>query len=1062
MTGDESDGSRDHSSNAERRKVARAFGCVAILTIAVVALGVAQLWRLAPEVAAPEVEHQASESQDQAHLIDQLVDSEEWIMTQTSELSKLSSFALNLQIPVPHGASLFADKVLLRDISPTDISPTAANDDQADTDWAIQAEKREVSLANLHVWGALLQDVTIIHAKFYFISAHFVDGDTTLVDSHIGFEGLAQRPSGQFLLLNGKQKLRWQNVTGTGGGVAQWRITQWDQKSLHSKRRDQLMFQDVMQYAISDPELRDHFRMSQHEKELIRIAREKTEEPFPYFSVYSNARHPSVSVVDIDQDGWDDLYLMPRIGENILLRNQGDGTFVNIAADLGLNIDSFCSSALFADFDNDGDSDLVVGRTLERSKYFVNEGGKFVERTRELWGVRSPMLVYSVSAADYNGDGLLDIFFATGAQHISIRERELVTERNSPFAKGKMMFREFLSPEQSQRAFKERGNNIMFARVGPPNLLLVNRGGRFEAAPENPQLELYRTSTQGSWSDYDGDGDPDLYVSNDFALNSMLRNDGAEGFVDVTKETETGDIGFGKGVSWGDYDNDQRLDLYVSNMYSKAGRRITAQVDSIDQRAIKMANGNTLFRNADDKFTKVSGLKAPKQLVEKVGWSWGSQFADVNNDGFLDIYALSGFYTAPKEVAVNIDLCSDFWRGVVRSNSDLGRAILKPESMTKIRTSRMNMGGLLYKEVERSFGGKERNRLFINRGGEFADLSGVSGLDNPADGRVFVTWDFDLDGWQDFAVVNANRPVLNLYRNRIGDQTGGRGRFVAVRFVGGNTTSEPSDAFTARDGYGAKVFVKAGELSLMREHRCGEGMAAQNSKTMLIGIGDNDLISSLAVQWPSGKRHEVQDVQAGMLVTFMEDPSGTGPDGKPSDGKAHVISPYGSQRRARMPWDRATPKLAVDLSKLLSEQTGGDSPLFVFTTMATWCKSCKSHLPQLQYLTERTAEDDLSFFGVPVDESDSPEKLQLYVKENQPPYRLLEQLTAENRQMFSRVLADSLNTDALPSTIVTDATGTVLLAMHGVPTLSQIRAAIREARTPRAPTVEKPKPKSGS
>ena len=163
-----------------------------------------------------------------------------------------------------------------------------------------------------------------------------------------------------------------------------------------------------------------------------------------------------------------------------------------------------------------------------------------------------------------------------------------------------------------------------------------------------------------------------------------------------------------------------------------------------------------------------------------------------------------------------------------------------------------------------------------------------------------------------------------------------------------------------------------------------------------------------------------------------------------------------------MPWDRATPKLAVDLSKLLSEQTGGDSPLFVFTTMATWCKSCKSHLPQLQYLTERTAEDDLSFFGVPVDESDSPEKLQLYVKENQPPYRLLEQLTAENRQMFSRVLADSLNTDALPSTIVTDATGTVLLAMHGVPTLSQIRAAIREARTPRAPTVEKPKPKSGS
>jgi len=102
----------------------------------------------------------------------------------------------------------------------------------------------------------------------------------------------------------------------------------------------------------------------------------------------------------------------------------------------------------------------------------------------------------------------------------------------------------------------------------------------------------------------------------------------------------------------------------------------------------------------------------------------------------------------------------------------------------------MNQSKSIAEEVKLSISGKERNRLFVNREGEFADYSGVSGLDNPADSRVFATWDFDRDGWSDIAVVNANRPVLNIYRNRIGEQVGNRGRFIAVRFVGGNLTKK--------------------------------------------------------------------------------------------------------------------------------------------------------------------------------------------------------------------------------------------------------------------------------
>ena len=97
-----------------------------------------------------------------------------------------------------------------------------------------------------------------------------------------------------------------------------------------------------------------------------------------------------------------------------------------------------------------------------------------------------------------------------------------------------------------------------------------------------------------------------------------------------------------------------------------------------------------------------------------------------------------------------------------------------------------------------SLSGFERNHLFLSTGGvKFADISGISGLDDPADGRCFGILDYDHDGWQDIALVNANAPMLELYRNRIGGQPAtlanpAGGRMVALRFVGGNHKALPS------------------------------------------------------------------------------------------------------------------------------------------------------------------------------------------------------------------------------------------------------------------------------
>ena len=91
-------------------------------------------------------------------------------------------------------------------------------------------------------------------------------------------------------------------------------------------------------------------------------------------------------------------------------------------------------------------------------------------------------------------------------------------------------------------------------------------------------------------------------------------------------------------------------------MYSKAGQRITAAFDGLDQRLAYSARGSLLFHHDGGRFRQVAGTGADEVHVAKVGWSWGGQFADLDNDGWLDIYAASGFYTAPEELAPQVDL----------------------------------------------------------------------------------------------------------------------------------------------------------------------------------------------------------------------------------------------------------------------------------------------------------------------------------------------------------------------------------------------------------------------
>src|SRR5207245_733045 len=154
-----------------------------------------------------------------------------------------------------------------------------------------------------------------------------------------------------------------------------------------------------------------------------------------------------------------------------------------------------------------------------------------------------------IAAADYDGDGLIDVYLCCYV-----------------YFQGEEQYR-YPSPYHD-------------ARNGPPNFLFHNEGNlsfRDVTADSGMSQNNDRYSFAAAWCDYDGDGRPDLYVANDFGRNNLYRNIGGGKFRDVAHDAGVEDIGPGMSASWFDYDNDGRPDLYVSNMWSPAGLRLTAQ-----------------------------------------------------------------------------------------------------------------------------------------------------------------------------------------------------------------------------------------------------------------------------------------------------------------------------------------------------------------------------------------------------------------------------------------------------------------------------------------------------
>ena len=491
---------------------------------------------------------------------------------------------------------------------------------------------------------------------------------------------------------------------------------------------------------------------------------------------------------DSDGDGRPDLYVtnsVPAWGKpnttscGRLYRNTGGGRFQDVTGSSGVRACGLGMGAFWVDIDGDGDLDLYL-TNVGPNQLFVNRGNGTFEEARQS-GLEDPLFSIGAAFLDYDGDGDVDVVVANYLQSTPEWER-------------------------SQPQFELR---VPEDYLGQPSHLFRNDGGRFTDVTAAAGLAMppADTKTLGiAVLDYDGDGRPDLYFVNDRTSNRLFHNRGNGTFEETTAEAGAGALGAqpraGMGVAVGDADGDGRTDLFVTNFGGEP---------------------NSYYRNVSGALFEDAGAGLGGATVGIPSIRWGTHFADFDNDGWLDLYAVGG-HLAPR----------------------IARMIGHYKS-----------GKARYVEAgDRAY--RQKSVLLRNTGaGRFEEWTEAGDLGTARmSARGSAVADVDGDGDLDLFVVDLAGPS-RLFENRIGS------RRSWIRIA-------PQPGADRRTVLGTRVTVTSGGRAQMRELQVSPSYASGTLTDLHFGLGDASTVD-VQVRWPDGRTGSFANVAARRIYRLTRD-----------------------------------------------------------------------------------------------------------------------------------------------------------------------------------------------
>jgi len=567
---------------------------------------------------------------------------------------------------------------------------------------------------------------------------------------------------------------------------------------------------------------------------------------FNYRNFYNGG---GVAVGDINNDGYVDLYFTANQTSNKLYLNNGDWTFTDITDASGTNgQQAWSTGAAMADVNGDGWLDIYVANSGDikgdsrANELFLNNGDNTFTEAAEAWGVADQGLSTHGVFFDYDRDGDLDLYVLNNSYR-AIGSFNL--QKSS---------REIRDPEGGDKLYRNEGDH--FTDVSEA------------AGIMGSEIGFGLGTTVG---DVNGDGWLDIYISNDFFEKDYLYINQGNGTFSEELEQHMRHTSFASmGADMADINNDGAPDLFVTDMLPQGVRRLNQTTTfenwdvyqgKLDWGYYHQFNRNMLHLNTEDgDFIEIGQLSG----VEATDWSWGALIADLDNDGWRDLYISNG---------IAHDLTDQDYINYI-SNEEVMRSIVTEE-------------GVNYKElIDLMPTTRIPNYAYKNVAGgyKFVDQAKEWGLNVPSHSNGSVYADLDNDGDLDLVVNNVNQAPF-IWRNNA-ETIHPENHSIQIELREGGKMS-----------IGAKVYAYAEGNRFYAENVPMKGFQSSVDPRIHIGLGAHATLDSLIVVWGNEDRTVRTNVPADQLYTIVRDELAAGM-GLKKDHKAGYLtmnSTYGGR-----------------------------------------------------------------------------------------------------------------------------------------------------------------------